>query len=264
MNDDTTLSDVTDVQQRAERLAAEMFIGGPVKWFEQAGRMQFEVLLHEGLQPTSKVLDVGCGALRAGYWLLHFLEPGCYFGIEPNQTMLQAGIDRILEPGLLERSKPTFSSLENFDFSTFGTRFDFVLARSIWTHASKAQICDMLDSFASTASRTGVFLTSYRPASLVAVATRRAPVTERLASRMAFAATAPSLAGSIPSIGERIWNYQNNAWVGRSHQSNRPGMVRHSFRWIAHECIRRGLIARELGYGTMNHQRWIRIERRPQ
>lgn len=109
-----------------------------------------------------------------------------------------------------------------------------------------------------------MFLTSYRPASLVAVATRRAPVAaERLVSRTALAATAPSLAGLIPSIGEKIWDYQENAWVGQNHQSNRPGMVRHSFRSIAHECIRRGLTARELGYGMMNHQRWIRIERRP-
>lgn len=65
MSENTTVGDVTNVQQRAERLAAEMFTGGPVKYFEQIGRLQLEVLLHEGLQPTSKVLDIGCGALRA-------------------------------------------------------------------------------------------------------------------------------------------------------------------------------------------------------
>lgn len=262
MSDDMAVSGA-DIQERGEYLAAKVFTGGPVKYFEQAGRLQFEVLIHEGLRPRSKVLDVGCGALRAGYWLLHFLEPGCYFGIEPNQTMLQAGIENVLEPGLVDRSKPKFSSREDFDFTIFETQFDFVLARSIWTHASKAQICRMLDSFVSATSQTGVFLTSYRPASLVAVGTSRTPLAERLAARMAIASTAPSLSPLIPGIGERRWDYQDDAWLGQSHRSNLPGMVRHSFRWIARECIRRGLIARELGYGVMNHQRWIRIDHRP-
>jgi len=251
------------VQQRAECLAAEIFIGGPVKDFDKVGRLQLEVLLQEGAQPTSKVLDVGCGALRAGYWLLHFLEPGCYFGIEPNQKMLQAGIEYILEPGLLNRAKPKFSSAEEFDFTVFGTTFDFVLARSIWTHASKEQICSMLSSFVRTASPAGVFLTSYRPASLSARGTRRSPAAERLASRWALAARVPSLAPLVPSIGAAMWDYRAAEWVGQSHKSSLPGMVHHSFRWIAHECARRGLRVRELGYGVVNHQRWLRIERRP-
>ena len=39
-----------------------------------------------------------------------------------------------------------------------------VLARSIWTHASKEQIERMLASFASVAPSDGLLLTSYRPA----------------------------------------------------------------------------------------------------
>jgi hypothetical protein len=37
------------------------------------------------------VLDVGCGALRVGYWLIHFLEPENYYGIEPKKRMLGTG-----------------------------------------------------------------------------------------------------------------------------------------------------------------------------
>jgi hypothetical protein len=50
---------------------------------------------------VKKVLDLGCGCLRGGYWLIHLLEPGCYCGIEPNQVMLAAGIEHLLEPELL-------------------------------------------------------------------------------------------------------------------------------------------------------------------
>jgi hypothetical protein len=70
-------------------------------------------------------LDIGCGCLRAGYWLIHFLNPRCYFGMEPNRTMLEAGIEKILEPGLIDLKRPRFDCNADFDFSIFGERFDF-------------------------------------------------------------------------------------------------------------------------------------------
>jgi hypothetical protein len=35
------------------------FLGVPVETFDQAGRRQFIALLNEGLNPESKVLDIG-------------------------------------------------------------------------------------------------------------------------------------------------------------------------------------------------------------
>lgn len=148
------------LQKKAEKLSKEIFVGGPVRDFERVGRLQLITFLKEGLYPDSKILDFGCGCLRGGYWLIHFLEPGCYFGIEPNRTMLEAGIENLLEPGLLETKKPRFDYNTNFDSSSFGERFDFFLARSIWTHASKSQIQQMLDSFVRDPTDNGLFLTS--------------------------------------------------------------------------------------------------------
>src|SRR5271157_4551410 len=72
------LSGSGTLQERAERLAGTIRLGGPVQDFERVGQMQLAVLLLQGLRPGSRVLDVGCGCLRAGYWLMHFLDPGCY------------------------------------------------------------------------------------------------------------------------------------------------------------------------------------------
>src|SRR4051794_2009669 len=128
------------LQARAERISDDRFIGGPLFNYEQVGRLGFEVLLKEGLKPSSRVLDVGCGSLRLGYWLMRFLDSGCYFGIEPQRDMLQLGLDEIVEPEVVARADAHFKHNTDFDFSVFGESFDYVFARSVWTHASKTQI----------------------------------------------------------------------------------------------------------------------------
>jgi SAM-dependent methyltransferase len=214
------------LQARAEGIADRVFVGGPVKDFEQVGRLQLITLLEQDLDPQSKVLDVGCGCLRGGYWLIHFLDPCCYHGIEPNREMLQAGLDSILEPGLADEKEPAFACNDDFDLDVFdGARFDFVLARSIWTHASKTQIEKMLDSFSEVAADGGVLLASYLRARL-------------------------------------FRDYKGSGWVGRSHESDTPGLVTHSFPWIRQACENRGLTVTELDSRELNNQRWLRIEAR--
>ena len=108
------------LQARAERLAETRFLGGPTWTFERVGRHGLEVLLEEGLTPYSRVLDVGCGALRLGYWLMRLLEPGHYFGIEPNREMLDVGLRELVEPDVVEHADAHFSANEDFDFTVFG------------------------------------------------------------------------------------------------------------------------------------------------
>ena len=158
---------VGTLQNRAQALSAEAFTGGPADQFEQIGRMQLVTLIEEGLEPQHRVLDIGCGALRAGYWLMHFLNPSCYYGIEPNERMLKAGITHILDDGQLEVAAPTFDHNDRFDLGVYGVDFDVVLARSIWTHASKPQIQTMLDGFAANSTTTAF---SSPPTSLRAAA----------------------------------------------------------------------------------------------
>ncbi len=209
------------LRQRAEALQADgVFLGGPLRKFEVVGRNQLSILLRNGLNFDSRVLDVGCGALRAGYWLIRFLEPGCYFGIEPNRTMLEAGCTRIVTAPVLAAKRPRFDHNDRFDFSVFDTEFDFVIARSIWTHTSPAQLVTMLEQFAATAP-TGVMLAS---------------------------------------IKECPWyrrQHQGEGWVGKSHASDAGGTVAYRFSWLAEQCRRLGLEAHRLEreYG----QTWIRV-----
>jgi SAM-dependent methyltransferase len=248
------------VQQRVEALVGRVPLGGPVGDFEAVGRLQLEVLVHEGLEADSKVLDVGCGCLRGGYWLIHFLDPGCYFGIEPHAEMLKAGLEHIVEREALEDKKPNFDSNDAFDYSVFDVPFDFVLARSIWTHANMAQIGLMLDQFRESAAPGAVMLASYFR--VPGLRDGRVVASTVLSRSDEFLARFPSLHDAVwKRFGDRLGGTRDPLPADATETCLPVKMIPHRLRTIREACNARGLRARELSYGVVNSQRWLRIER---
>jgi hypothetical protein len=170
--------------------------------------------------------------------------------------MLRAGLDELVEPEVLERADAHFAANDDFDFSVFGERFDFVVARSIWTHASKPQIAAMLSSFAASSAPGGVFLTSYYPAGAWFKVGHRWPRLERVVTKLPLAGMSPVLA-RLPSIGPS--EYQGQTWLGRSHESDEPGVAKHGLRWIAEEASQHGLTVQLTSHPVLHHQYWLRI-----
>lgn len=224
----STITRRSTLQEIGESLHQRgVFTGGPVEYFEPLGRLQFSLMVREGIYPWSKVLDIGCGCLRGGYWMVHFLDPDCYFGIEPNVSVAVAGLSELLEPEALREKHPRVDHNSIFDSSVFGVKFDAFLARSIWTHTSKAMIRTMLDNFVRDTSDHAFFLTSY------------------LRARWPWQ------------------DYKGSAFIGKSHVSNRGGLVKHSRRWIESECKKRGLSVHELTDGIVTDQKWLKISKGP-
>lgn len=247
------------LQQRAERLGDRRFIGGPVYDFERMGLAVLDVLLREGIRSDTRLLDVGCGALRLGYWAMRLLNRGGYHGIEPNREMLQAGIDELVGADVVARCEARFDHNDRFDFTVFDERFDIVVARSVWTHASKAQIEAMLDSFALTAAPEAVFLASYYPAGAMFDLSGRSRALGRAAGSMPLAPLSPVIA-RVPSAMPAN-EYRGQGWVGRSTESDEPGVTKHTLHWIAGAAAVRGLRARLVPYPVLHRQYWVRIER---
>jgi hypothetical protein len=219
------------LQARADKLGATMWLGGLTADFERDGRMQLSMLLRVGLSPGSTVVEVGCGALRAGYWLIHFLDTERYHGIEPNREMVDSARAALLEPGLEELKRPRFAYNDDFDLGVFRVAPDFVLARSIWSHASKGQIAAMLDSFAAVAAPQAMMMTSYHPA-----------------SRLPW----------------RRHDYTGDDWIGRGpDQMGREyrSVVAHRFGWIDAQCGQRKLTVRETPDDRFGGQVWLEVTR---
>jgi SAM-dependent methyltransferase len=54
------------------------------------GQMQFDYLLRHGLEPGDRMLEIGCGNLRAGRLFIDYLDPGNYYGIDISPDILMA------------------------------------------------------------------------------------------------------------------------------------------------------------------------------
>jgi SAM-dependent methyltransferase len=100
------------------------------------GPMQRDFLVAQGLRPEHRLLDVGCGALRAGIHFVEYLQPGHYYGIDINRTVLDAGYERELPERLRERlPRDHLRATDRFDCD-FGVAFDYAIAQSLFTHIS--------------------------------------------------------------------------------------------------------------------------------
>ena len=140
--------------------AHRKYVGPPEK-YDLATAGQFALLAALGLRETHSLLDVGCGSLRAGRLLMPYLLPGNYYGIDPNQWLIDDGIKTEVGPSLVELKRPTFSNDADFTLTTFGRTFDFMVANSIFSHATAAQVNRCFAEAAKALAPTGIFAATY-------------------------------------------------------------------------------------------------------
>lgn len=108
---------------------------GPPQQYDLMGATQFRLLTTLGLRACHRVLDIGCGSLRAGRLLIPYLDIGGYVGVEPNRWLIDDAIQREVGRDLVLLKKPEFHELSDFKFRQVTTgKFDYILAQSILSH----------------------------------------------------------------------------------------------------------------------------------
>lgn len=136
------------------------FIGPPTR-YDLVSAAQFTLLTFLGLREDDTLLDIGCGSLRGGKLFISYLLPGNYYGIEPNTWLIEQGIDNEIGADLIRIKQPTFDHNDTFTLSVFGRTFDFILAQSIFTHTSQAQIRACLAEAAQVMKPESLFLANF-------------------------------------------------------------------------------------------------------
>jgi len=123
---------------------------GPPEDYDLIAAMTFNLLTTLGLRQHHSLLDIGCGSLRIGRLLISYLNRGKYFGIEPNEWLVEEGIRRELGETLVQIKRPTFFFSDLPDtIAQAKMAFDFAVAQSIFSHCG----LDLIKGWLSAISR---------------------------------------------------------------------------------------------------------------
>lgn len=134
---------------------------GSAEIYDVMSATQFSLLTFLGLREHHHLLDIGCGSLRAGRLFIPYLLEGRYHGIEPEEWLVEEGVRNHVGDDLAQLRQPTFSHDDNFTLTTFDREFDFLVAQSIFSHASQAQIARCLSEAKRVMKPTAIFAANF-------------------------------------------------------------------------------------------------------
>ena len=99
------------------------------------GKLQFDYLVGHGLVPSSRLLEIGCGNLRAGWRFIDYLQPGRYYGIDISPDILFAAQDTIVRYRLQDKV-PVLTPVPDLRLEFLpDDYFDVVHAHSVFSHS---------------------------------------------------------------------------------------------------------------------------------
>ncbi len=106
----------------------------PNAWLK-LGKRQFRYLVEHGLRPEHRMLEIGCGNLRAGWRFIEYLGVGAYTGVDISPEILVAAQETLAERGLQEK-RPYLLLVGDMSFAALPDgAFDVVHAHSVFSHS---------------------------------------------------------------------------------------------------------------------------------
>jgi len=126
---------------------------------EESG-LQLRFLKKNGLQPDDTLLDIGCGYLRGGAWIIDYLEPENYTGIDISADTIQRGKELLDDE--LEEKNPRLLVSDDLTFTEFeADSFDYALAQSVFSHLKRDDINECLANLPRVMTDTGRFYATF-------------------------------------------------------------------------------------------------------
>jgi hypothetical protein len=137
------------------------YVGLPTG-YDHMGASQFRLLCSLGLRANHRLLDFGCGSLRAGRLFITYLEPGGYHGIEPNRWLVEKGIQEQVGQDAVAIKRPHFDHNDQFRADVFGETFDYILAQSIFSHTGHSLVERGISGLAGVLAPDGLLLLTFK------------------------------------------------------------------------------------------------------
>lgn len=152
MFDKGNLQEVVDVRYRR---TLEDSMGFPGQWDEHR-RFQIAFLRDQGLDPSHKFLEIGCGPLTGGIPIVSYLQPNNYVGVDIRSSVLNLAWIELGMAGLSNKNPRLICS------SSFGSdelrdeHFDFVFSFSVLFHLSNEILQEYFSQMAKRLKPTGI------------------------------------------------------------------------------------------------------------
>jgi SAM-dependent methyltransferase len=136
----------------------EMAVGSRNReeWLEH-GRLQLDYLLRHGLRPSDRMLEIGCGNLRAGRLFIDYLDTGNYYGLDISPDILLAALATLAEFGL-QAKLPHLVVVSDLTFGFLpSAQFSVVHAHSVFSHSPIHVISECLANVGRVMAPGGIF-----------------------------------------------------------------------------------------------------------
>ncbi len=148
-------------EERVELYGYRGFVGGEdVEAWYGIGKLQYHFLVARGLRPHHKFLDIGCGSLRLGQFIIPYLDAGNYTGLEPEKSLVEQGLKKEFYAGVRKIKRPRFFHNYRFDFEGI-VGFDVAMAQSVFTHLTEDDIRLCLGSLAKISKKGSRFFATF-------------------------------------------------------------------------------------------------------
>jgi SAM-dependent methyltransferase len=135
--------DVSISETDAARGAHKKYLGGGEAAWDSRGGFQLALLKHFGLEPRDRLVDYGCGPIRAGRFFVDFLEAGNYHGYDFNPSFVAIARAEIEATPALLAKRPRVTHETRFLHLHAGC--DVLLLFSVLNHCSPDQRRALLD-----------------------------------------------------------------------------------------------------------------------
>ncbi len=99
------------------------------------GQMQFDYLVKHGLKPQDRMLEIGCGNLRAGWRFIDYLDTGNYYGTDISPDILMSAQETLVNHELAGRL-PHLTPVRDLTFAFLpNDYFTVIHAHSVFSHS---------------------------------------------------------------------------------------------------------------------------------
>ena len=116
------------------------WMSGPIGYWEQNQKYQFNFLRKMGLEPHHTLLCIGCGPLSGGLAFIPYLQPGHYVGIDIRKEAIEEAHLQLVKAGLVDKN-PSLVVSSTFGRDELGDRkFDYIWASQVLYHLSDEKI----------------------------------------------------------------------------------------------------------------------------